>query len=73
MVPYILYHIIVELADTQDWKYKMDDEQRLLALLSYIVKVDAAYTAISITHQASYHCGSTENGLNWAVLVQYSW
>ena len=71
MVPYILHHM-VELADTDDWEYEMDNEQRLLTLLGNIVKVDAAYTAISVTGQVSYHCGSTENGLNWAVLVMAS-
>jgi len=71
VVPYILHHC-VKLIDSDDWEYEMDDEKRLLTLLGNVVKVDAAYTAISVVGQVTYYCGNTENGINWSVLVMAS-
>ncbi len=66
IVPYILKHCGKA---NSDFNYVIKDEATLLGLLGNIIKVDAAYTALTAFTQVATFCNDTEEGLNWVVLV----
>jgi len=67
-IPYFLKHC-VKLIDTDDWEYVLDKDETLLGLLGNIIKVDAAYTALTGLTIVSNFCSDTEHGLNWTLLA----
>ncbi len=67
LVPYLLHHC-VKLINHDDWKYELEDRDTLLGLLGNIIKVDAAYTALTGLTIVSNFCSDTEHGLNWTIL-----
>ncbi len=67
LVPYLLHHCVI-LINHDDWKYELEDKDTLLGLLGNIIKVDAAYTALTGLTIVSNFCSDTEHGLNWTIL-----
>ncbi len=66
-LPYLLEHL-VKLIDYGHWDYKLEDEDTLLGLLGNIIKINAAYTALTGLTIVSNFCSDTEHGLNWTIL-----
>ncbi len=67
-LPYLLQHLVKLINDSSDWDYKLEDKITLIGLLGNIIKVNAAYTALTGLTIVSNFCSDTEQGLNWTIL-----
>ncbi len=65
-IPYLLHHWTQA---TVKYDYVIENEKTLLGVLGNIVKVDAAFTALTVYSDIAENCNVTENALNWIVLV----
>ncbi len=65
-VPYLLHHYVQA---SFKYEYVIENEKTLLGVIGNIVKVDAAYTALTIFTEITDSCNATNQVLNWIALI----